>query len=280
MSAWGLPRAESPEQIGLSSARLERAAQVIREDVERKLIPGAVLAIARGGRVGFAETFGWRDREAGAKMTADSIFRVASMTKPMTTVAAMMLAEEGSLEIAAPVAQYLPEFAELTVGVERRQGAAHDERAGSDAPHLGADLRGIRRLAGADDLARRKADGRGPDQCRPRRQARPAPLDVRTGHDLGIQHVDRCPGARRRGGVRQIARRILRRAHHRARSAWRIPGLPRPGSAPGGSPRRRSIRPPESGRRCATSPNPGAGIRAAAARSRPPPIICGSARCC
>ncbi|HEY8872913.1 MAG TPA: hypothetical protein VIM52_07775 [Stellaceae bacterium] len=51
MSAWGLPRAESPEQIGLSSARLERAAQVIREDVERKLIPGAVLAIARAGRI-------------------------------------------------------------------------------------------------------------------------------------------------------------------------------------------------------------------------------------
>ena len=74
--------------------------------------------LARAGRVGFAETFGWRDREAEAKMTADSIFRVASMTKPMTTVAAMMLAEEGSLEIAAPVAQYLPEFAELTVGVE------------------------------------------------------------------------------------------------------------------------------------------------------------------
>jgi CubicO group peptidase (beta-lactamase class C family) len=119
MSEWGLPRAESPEQIGLSSARLERAAQVIREDVERGLIPGAVLAIARGGRLGFAESFGWRDREAAAKMTADSIFRVASMTKPMTTVAAMMLAEEGRLEIAAPVAQYLPEFSEPTVGVER-----------------------------------------------------------------------------------------------------------------------------------------------------------------
>ena len=52
-------------------------------------------------------------------MALDSIFRVASMTKPMTSVAAMMLSEEGRLEIAAPVAQYLPEFAEMTVGVER-----------------------------------------------------------------------------------------------------------------------------------------------------------------
>jgi CubicO group peptidase (beta-lactamase class C family) len=119
MSVWGLPSAEGPEQIGLSSARLERLAAVIRGDVERKLIPGAVLAVARGGRVGYAEAFGWRDREAGAAMTPDAIFRIASMTKPLTSVAAMMLAEDGRLQIAAPVAQYLPEFAELTVGVER-----------------------------------------------------------------------------------------------------------------------------------------------------------------
>ena len=121
MSEFGLPWAESPEQVGLSSARLERLAAVIRGDVARKLIPGAVLAIARGGRLAYAEAFGWRDREAGAPMTADAIFRVASMTKPITSVAAMMLAEEGRLEIAAPVSQYLPEFAELTVGVERRK---------------------------------------------------------------------------------------------------------------------------------------------------------------
>ena len=121
MSAWGLPRAESPEQLGFSSARLERAAAIIREDVERRLIPGAVLVIARGGRVGYAEAFGWRDREAGAPMTLDAIFRIASMTKPVTSVAAMMLAEEGRLEIAAPVANYLPEFAGLTVGVERKK---------------------------------------------------------------------------------------------------------------------------------------------------------------
>src|SRR5882762_8069339 len=121
MIGLGLPRAECPEQVGLSSARLERLAGVIRADVERKLIPGAVLTIARAGRVGYAEAFGWRDREAGAAMTADAIFRVASMTKPITSVAAMMLAEEGRLEIAAPVSQYLPEFAELTVGVERKK---------------------------------------------------------------------------------------------------------------------------------------------------------------
>ena len=129
MSAWGLPRAEGPEQIGLSPARLERLAEIIRQDVEKKLIPGAVLAIARGGRVGYAEAFGWRDREAAAPMTPDAIFRIASMTKPVTSVAAMMLAEEGRLEIAAPVAQYLPEFAELTVGATGGIERARPQRA-------------------------------------------------------------------------------------------------------------------------------------------------------
>jgi CubicO group peptidase (beta-lactamase class C family) len=119
MAEIGLPRAECPEQVGLSSARLQRLASVIRADVDRKLIPGAVVMIARAGRVGYAEAFGFRDREAGAPMTLDAIFRVASMTKPMTSVAAMMLSEEGALEIAAPVADYIPEFAELAVGVER-----------------------------------------------------------------------------------------------------------------------------------------------------------------
>ena len=109
-------------------------------DVERRLIPGAVLAIARGGRVGYAEAVGYRDREAGAPMALDSIFRIASMTKPMVSVAAMMLAEEGRLEIGAPVADYIPEFGELTVGAERRPARAHDDGAGSAAPHLGPHL--------------------------------------------------------------------------------------------------------------------------------------------
>ena len=73
MSEFGLPRAECPEQVGLSSARLERLSAAIHADVARRLIPGAVLAIARGGRLAYAEAFGWRDREAGAPMSADAI---------------------------------------------------------------------------------------------------------------------------------------------------------------------------------------------------------------
>ena len=115
----GLPRAERPEQIGLLSERLERITATVTADVERGAIPGAVLAIARAGRIGYAEAIGYRDREAGGKLQLDSIFRIASMTKPMVSVAAMQLAEEGKLDIGAPVAQYIPDLADMTVGAER-----------------------------------------------------------------------------------------------------------------------------------------------------------------
>jgi CubicO group peptidase (beta-lactamase class C family) len=115
----GLPRVERPEQVGLSSERLDRITAAISADVERGAIPGAVLAIACAGRIGYAEAIGYRDREAGAPMRLDSIFRIASMTKPMTSIAAMMLGEEGRLDIAAPVAEYIADFKNMTVGIER-----------------------------------------------------------------------------------------------------------------------------------------------------------------
>ena len=119
MSGLGLPMAGRPAEVGLSAERLQRIGKTLRHDVERRLIPGAVMLIARGGRIGFAEAIGFRDREAGAPMPLDAIFRIASMTKPVTSVAAMMLAEEGALQISSPVAEYLPEFRERTVGIER-----------------------------------------------------------------------------------------------------------------------------------------------------------------
>jgi CubicO group peptidase (beta-lactamase class C family) len=119
MSALGLPKADRPKEVGLSAKRLARLSAAFRQDVERNMIPGAVVIIARGGQIAYAEAFGWRDRETKAPMELDAIFRIASMTKPLTSVAAMILAEEGKLQIAAPVAEYLPEFADGTVGAER-----------------------------------------------------------------------------------------------------------------------------------------------------------------
>ena len=119
MSNFGLPKADRPKDVGLSGKRLARLSATFRRDVERNLIPGAVVLVARGGRIAYAEAFGFRDREAKAPMELDAIFRIASMTKPLTSVAAMILAEEGKLQIAAPVAEYLPEFADRTVGADR-----------------------------------------------------------------------------------------------------------------------------------------------------------------
>jgi CubicO group peptidase (beta-lactamase class C family) len=123
MRKLGLPPVESPELVGLSSERLQRLTATIRTDVERGTIPGLVLTIARGGRVGYAEAIGYRDREANAEMRLDSIFRIASMTKPMVSVAALQLTEEGRLDIGARVAHYIPEFAEMTVGAERKEAS-------------------------------------------------------------------------------------------------------------------------------------------------------------
>ena len=119
MTGLGLPKADRPKEVGLSAKRLARLSATFRQDVERNLIPGAVVLIARSGHIAYAEAFGSRDREAEAPMELDAIFRIASMTKPLTSVAAMILAEEGKLQIAAPVAEYIPEFAGRTVGADR-----------------------------------------------------------------------------------------------------------------------------------------------------------------
>lgn len=118
MTSLPLPFA-APEEIGLSSARLARLGAVMRGEIERGRVPGAVALIARRGRLGFFESFGQRDPASGAPMRTDAIFRIYSMTKPITSVAAMMLWEEGRFLLGDPVAKYLPELAGLEVAVER-----------------------------------------------------------------------------------------------------------------------------------------------------------------
>lgn len=115
--AQGLPAAGRPEDVGLSGARLERLTARIRLGVERGELPGAVVVIGRRGKVAYQQAFGLRDPESKAPMTPDAIFRIASMSKPFTSLAIMMLAEEGRLSIAEPVSKYLPEFKDLKVGV-------------------------------------------------------------------------------------------------------------------------------------------------------------------
>jgi CubicO group peptidase (beta-lactamase class C family) len=113
-----LPRA-APEEIGLSSARLARLGEVMAGEVERGRVPGAVALVARRGRLGYFESFGRRDTAGGAPMTKDAIFRIYSMTKPITSVAAMMLWEEGRFLLSDPIAKYLPDLSRLDVAVDR-----------------------------------------------------------------------------------------------------------------------------------------------------------------
>jgi len=113
-----LPSA-APEEIGLLPAGLARLGDVLRGEIDRGRVPGAVALIARRGRVGYFESFGRRDPASSAPMEKDSIFRIYSMTKPITSVAAMMLWEEGKFLLSDPIAKYLPEFSNMEVAVER-----------------------------------------------------------------------------------------------------------------------------------------------------------------
>ena len=118
LQAGDLPRAK-PEEVGLSSQRLAMITEVLKADVASKKIPGAVLLIARHGKLAYLESVGKVDPATDKPMTVDGIFRVYSMSKPITTVAAMMLVEDGKLNLDNPVAMYLPEFAKMMVGVEK-----------------------------------------------------------------------------------------------------------------------------------------------------------------
>lgn len=105
----------TPESVGLSSARLERIGGAIQADVNAGRIAGGVALVARHGRVAYFQAVGMADRDASKPMRADSIFRICSMSKPITTVAVMMLYEEGRFELNDPVSDYLPEFKHMKV---------------------------------------------------------------------------------------------------------------------------------------------------------------------
>ncbi len=109
-----MPRVR-PEAAGFSSAGLAHIGAVLNQDVAAGRIPGAVLAIARDGKLVYFEAFGFRDKPAGVAMTTDTIFNIASMTKPMTAVAALSLAEQGRLVIDEPISQILPGFKDMKV---------------------------------------------------------------------------------------------------------------------------------------------------------------------
>ena len=103
-----LPRGKA-EDVGMSSERLGQIAKAINADIEKGRLPGAVIAIARKGKLVYYETFGFRDKAGNVAMTKDTIFNIASMTKPMVALAALQLHERGQASDRRSALEILPE---------------------------------------------------------------------------------------------------------------------------------------------------------------------------
>lgn len=116
-----LPTA-APESVGMSSQRLENIDAFFKREIAQNRVPGAVVAIARDGKLIYFKAFGYADKEKNLPATTDMIFQLASMTKIMATVGALTLTEQGRLPLQAKLSQYFPAFAEMKVGVPSPDG--------------------------------------------------------------------------------------------------------------------------------------------------------------
>ena len=120
-----------PAAVGLSAERLERLSAVMRQAVDDGRAPGIVTLVARRGRIVHFVAFGKQDVESGVPMARDTIFRIASQSKAVTSVAAMVLIEEGKLLLGDPVSRYIPAFKKTVVRVPPPEGAARDAPGGT-----------------------------------------------------------------------------------------------------------------------------------------------------
>jgi len=116
--AQDLPAA-APESVGMSAQRLARIGDAFRKEIDQGKLPGAVFLVARRGKLVYSEAIGFQDKDAGKPMAKDSIFRIYSMTKPIVSVAAMMLVEEGRMQLTDPVSKHLPAMKPLTISTAK-----------------------------------------------------------------------------------------------------------------------------------------------------------------
>ena len=115
----GAPLPESTtEEVGLSSERLERIDDILKQGIADRHIPGAVVAIARYGQLAYFKAFGMQSAVTQTPMRTDTIFRIYSMTKPIVSVGAMTLHEKAKFYLSEPVSRYLPVLKDMTVAVE------------------------------------------------------------------------------------------------------------------------------------------------------------------
>src|SRR5882757_3001579 len=112
-----LPHAK-PESLGLSPVRLQRMSDAFKREIEKGTVPGMTVMVARRGQIGWFEALGKQSPAPSTPMAHNSIFRIFSMTKPIISIGIMMLIEDGHFLLGDPVAKFIPEFADLKVGVE------------------------------------------------------------------------------------------------------------------------------------------------------------------
>jgi CubicO group peptidase (beta-lactamase class C family) len=120
--AQALPAA-APESLGMSAQRLQRIAAAFKEEIERGNLPGAVVMVARKGRLVYSQALGLQDKQTGTPMAQDSIFRIYSMTKPLVSTAAMLLVEDGKVQLSDPVSKFLPAMKSVQVSVPKVDAA-------------------------------------------------------------------------------------------------------------------------------------------------------------
>ena len=120
-SAWSqanLRLAETPaDQVGMSKQKLDRIHNAFKEEVDQSKLAGTVELVARKGKLVYADAVGFQDKEEGKPMALDALFRIYSMTKPLVSVGAMMLVEDGKLQLTDPVSKFLPAFKGQQVNV-------------------------------------------------------------------------------------------------------------------------------------------------------------------
>jgi CubicO group peptidase (beta-lactamase class C family) len=112
----------APESVGMSSERLQNIDRFFAREIERNRVPGAVVAIAHRGKLVYFKAFGFADKAKGVPMTTDTMFRLASMTKPMAAVGALALTEQARLPLQGKLAEYFPGFGTMQVGVPGADG--------------------------------------------------------------------------------------------------------------------------------------------------------------
>jgi CubicO group peptidase (beta-lactamase class C family) len=144
--AQGLPMGKADE-LGFAPDRLTRITEMLKANIDRHDIPGAVLLIARHGKVAYFESMGALDPQEQAPMTKNAIFRIYSMSKPITTVAAMMLFEEGRITLDEPVGKYIPALAKPQVGYTATKSSSSGDEAKIE-------LRPVKRAISIQDLMR------------------------------------------------------------------------------------------------------------------------------